>query len=403
MAGDLSFLFGGTPPPSVTGGMASVQGLPDWYQEYLRGIAGQATSLAGMQADQAVPAQSVAGFTPDQTQAFQQVRDNQGVWQPDISQASGALGTVMPSVQGAVGTANQAVSGPAGTAAGTTQPYLSSAMGAASSPISNWTQSYSNYMSPYTQSVVDNIGRLGQRNFNENIMPGVNESMIGSGQFGSTRNADILSRAARDASADITGQQANAMEQGYGTAANIFSSDASRQLGQNQLGANTALGAASTFGTLSAEDAGRQQQQQQIQANTALTGGQLGASTGINLGQQYGALGSTTSALGLNDAQQLSASGQQQQALDQAGYNTAYGNAQNLNNWDWNILGNLDSVVRGMQLPTSTTTSFNTPATNNYSFGTSPLQQVGSAVFGTSGGKKAGGRIMPRRGALAGI
>jgi hypothetical protein len=397
MAGSLDFLFQGTPPPSVTGNVASITGLPDWYQEYLRGIAGQATSLAGMQADQAVPAQSVAGFTPDQIAAFQKVRENQGAWQPALAGEGGALSSVQPAVNSAVQSATGAVAGPAGTAAGSTQPYLDTAMGAAGAPASSWTDNFQKYMSPYTKGVVDNIGRLGQRNWEEKILPGLNQSFIGAGQFGSTRNADIVSRAGRDAAADITGQQAQALEQGYGTSANIFANDAAREQQQRALQAQTGLTAGSTYGTLSAEDASRQQQQGQIQANTALTGGQLAATSGLGTAQGYGALGAATAGLGLTDTQALAASGGQQQALDQAGLNTAYGNATSLNNYDWGILNNLGSVVRGLQLPTSSTSSYNTPASSTTPFGTSPLQQVGGAIFGTSGqGRKRGGRVMPR-------
>jgi hypothetical protein len=334
MSGSLDFLFGDTPPPSVTGSAASVQGVPDWYQEYLRGIAGQATSLAGMQANQAVPAQSVAGFTPDQIQAFQQARSNVGSWQPALANESSALAGVQPQVNSAVNSANQAVAGPA----------------------QSWTSNYQQYMSPYTQSVIDNIATLGNRNWEENIMPGVNNAFVSSGQFGSTRNAQALANAGRDVQQNISAQQAQALEQGYGTASNIF-----------------------------ANDAARQQQQQQMQANTAMTGGQLASSTGLNTAQQYGALGAATSGLGLNDASALAASGAQQQQLDQQGLNTAYGNAQNLNNYDWNILNNLGSVVRGMQLPTSTTQTYNVPTTTNY--GASPLAQVAGSIATLAGAK----------------
>jgi hypothetical protein len=395
MPGALDFLFGGTPPPSVTGSIASVQGVPDWYQEYLRGIAGQATSLAGMQADQAVPAQSIAGFTPDQIAAFQKVRGNQGAWQPALGEEGQILGGIQPQVSGAIDQANEAVAGPAQTAAGTSLPYLDSALGAASSPSASWTDNYQKYMSPYTSSVIDNIARLGTRNFNENIMPGVNRSMVAAGQFGSTRNADVLGRAARDASADITGQQATALEQGYGTSSGIFANDANRAQQQQQMRAQTGLGAASTYGTLSAEDAARQQQQEQMRATTAMTGGQLASSTGLNAAQQYGALGQATSGMGMADAQALAASGQQQENLDQAGLNTAYSNASSLNNYDWNILNNMNSVIRGMQLPTSTTVTSNQPANaTTQPYGSSPLTQLGALYFGT--GKAKGGRVMPR-------
>jgi hypothetical protein len=127
-----------------------------------------------------------------------------------------------------------------------------------------------------------------------------------------------------------------------------------------------------------------------MRATTAMTGGQLASSTGLNAAQQFGALGQATSGMGMADAQALAASGQQQENLDQAGLNTAYSNASSLNNYDWNILNNMNSVIRGMQLPTSTTVTSNQPANaTTQPYGSSPLTQLGALYFGT--GKAKGG------------
>jgi len=312
---DTNYLFQGTPPSSVTSSVVSTSGLPDWYQEYLRGIAGKATQIAGSQQTMPLPAQAVAGFTPDQIAAFQGVRANQGAWRPGMTTA-----------QGMVSGAPSALAGPAMS---WTDPGMAA-----------------KYMSPYTESVVSNIARLGTRNFEENLMPGINATMIGSGQYGSTRNADVLGRAARDVQADISGQQAQAMEQGYQTGSNIFASDAARQ-----------------------------QQQQQLQA-----------ATGLQAGQQLGALSQTTAGLGLTDAQALQAAGQQQQQLAQQGLSTDYLNQTNAMNFDWNTLNNLNSVLRGMQLPTTQTSMVNAPQPNA-TFSQSPLSQVGSMIGGYTGTK----------------
>jgi len=77
------------------------------------------------------------------------------------------------------------------------------------------------YMSPYTSGVVDEIGRLGSRNLVENVIPNINNTFIGSGQFGSDRNAKTIGNAIRDASRDIAGQQSAALQQGYGQAASF--------------------------------------------------------------------------------------------------------------------------------------------------------------------------------------
>lgn len=329
--GALDYLFGGTPPPSVSTTVASTNGLPDWYQEYLRGIAGRATSIAGTNEGQPVPTQSIAGLNPDQTQALQQVRDGQGAWRPLVGQAATTAQQIAPQVQGYVNQAQTAVAGPAAT----------------------FPTNYAQYMSPYTQSVVDNIGRLGQRNFQENLMPAVNSSMISSGQYGSERNADVLARAARDNAADTTGQQSQALQAGYGTAASIFGADANRT-----------------------------QQQQQMQGSAALQGAGAVSSGLQGAAGALGGLGQSYAALNLGDAQALQAAGQTQQQLDQAGLDVAYTNANTVRNDPWTQLNNVNSSVRGMQLPATQVGSTNAPLTSA-TYGTGTLGAIGQ-VYGAT-------------------
>ena len=156
-----------------------------------------------------------------------------------------------------------AAGGPAGQSAGQITPYANGAVSAASGPAAEWTANVSKYMSPYTSHVVDNIARLGARNWEDSIMPGVNSSMIGSGQFGSTRNADVLSRAGVNAANDITGQQSLALQAGYNSAASIFGTDANRAQQQQSMLANTTLGAGGMLQGALAADYNRAQQQQQ--------------------------------------------------------------------------------------------------------------------------------------------
>lgn len=328
MAGIFDWMLQGTANPLYSSGPTTTtasSSTPDWYNDYIKGIAGKGMELADRAQNQPVPQQSIAGFTPDQLQAFQQVRNNQGVWQPGMAAAVGLNDQAVGQAAGAAGSANAAVAGPA----------------------ADFRQNWQSYMSPYTQSVVAEIGRLGQQNFAEKIMPGVTSSMIGSGQFGSERNADVLGRAARDAAANITGQQAAALESGYAQAGTLFNADANRQ-----------------------------QQQQQLQANTALAGGQLAAGTSMDASKNRGALTQAQHALGLSDAQQLQAIGQQQQQLNQAGLDTAYNNQVAQNNAGWSQLDNLNSIVRGAQLPTSQTSTNTGALTRTY--GASPLQQLGT-------------------------
>ena len=324
----LDFLFNGAPPPSVTGSVASQQTMPDWYQQYIRGIAAKATSIAG-QPYQAYPGQRVADFNDDQQAAFSGVRANQGVFQPALNAAQGVAGGIAPGAQDAGAQANAAVAGPAQT----------------------FPDNFQKYMSPYTSSVVNEIGRLGNQNLQENIIPGVQSQFIGGGGFGSTRNADILGRSIRDAQTNISGLQSQALQSGFGTSAGIF-----------------------------ANDANRAQQQQGMQGQTALGAGQLGVSGATAGSQQLGALGQMRSQLGNADASALAGIGQQQQQLEQTGYDTGYNEFLNQRGWDWNQLNNVSGAIRGQALPTGQVSTTNQPAPGA-GYSASPLQWM-SALYG---------------------
>lgn len=310
--------------------------LPAWYQEYTQGIAAQAGGLANNLNNQPLPAQSVAGFNPDQTKAFEMTRANTGSWSPLMQSAADAA-------MGAPAQVSQ---------------FVDYAQDVVADPSQQWTNNYRQYMSPYTTSVVNEIGRLGKRNFEENIMPGVNSTMIGAGQFGSTRNADILSRAARDTTADITGQQAKAMESGYGQAAGIF-----------------------------ANDANRYQQQQQMQANTAMSGAAQADRTLSGNAAQLGGLAQTYQGLQGTDANNLLKQGNQQQLLQQTGYDTAYGNAMTARQDPWTQLSNAASVTANMQLPKTTVASQSNPT----GYAPSALGALGTAWGILNGLPQSGG------------
>jgi hypothetical protein len=63
------------------------------------------------------------------------------------------------------------------------------------------------YMNPYVGNVVDEQARLSNQNLFESVLPGVNSTFTGAGQFGSTRNADFTNRAIRDQGYNLAGQQ----------------------------------------------------------------------------------------------------------------------------------------------------------------------------------------------------
>lgn len=225
-----NFLFGNNAPASVTGTITDTSStLPAWLQEYTRGLASQATAVAG-QPYQPYTAPTnvgtygedtgrVAGFSDAQRQAQQQVVTNQGNYQPLLNNASRTL-----------------------------------------------PQAIGDYMSPYTDSVVNRIAQLGNQNFRENLLPQVNSTFAGAGQFGSTRNANFTNQAMRDTQDTILGQQANALETGYQNASQNALSDLQRQA--TLAGQTQQLG----FQDVSMLDTIGQQQQQQTQRNMDVAG-----------------------------------------------------------------------------------------------------------------------------------
>ena len=336
---------------SANGNVVSQTDLPAWYQQYTQNLGKQAIGIAQQNNMQPLPAQSVAGFNADQAAAFDQVRAGTNGWQAPLQQGAALNSQIAPTAAKFVDYAQGAVGAPAMTTGDAIQPWAQGAQDAVSGNAQAWTDNVSKYMSPYTTQVVDNIARLGKRNWEDTIMPGVNSSMIGSGQFGSTRNADILTRAGMRAADDVTGQQSNALQAGYTGAASIFGQDANRAQQQQSTQAQTALAGGNMMqGALSA-DANRIQGQGSLQASTALSGAGA-AVNALNTGaDNMGALGQSYQTMNNTDAQSLLNIGNQQQTLQQGGLTTAYQNAMLARDDPWTQLSNATGVINGVQLP----------------------------------------------------
>jgi hypothetical protein len=123
-------------------------------------------------------------------------------------------------------------------------------------------QNINQYMNPYNEQVTNRIAQLGARNLSENILPQISSDFIKAGGYGSTRQRDLVGRAARDTQEAILGQQAQALQAGYGQGLGASAADLSRY---GQL-----AGTAGSLGT---------QQQQLLQgAASGISGvGQAGA------------------------------------------------------------------------------------------------------------------------------
>jgi len=210
-------LFQGDPLPAITKTTEAQQTAPEFYTNYLQDIANLGQN--------AVQQGGVAGFSPLQQQAFQMA--------PDLAFAGA----------GSMGASSQLL----GQAGATTVPDV-----------------IADYMNPYTSSVVDEMGRLTNRNVQENILPNLGAAAVGSGQFGSRRQSQVTGNALRDIQADLLGKQTQALQQGYTQAGTQAQTDLSRALNAGQafenLGqAQQGLGLA---GLKTMSDYGSQQQAQ---------------------------------------------------------------------------------------------------------------------------------------------
>lgn len=121
------------------------------------------------------------------------------------------------------------------------------------------------YMNPYQQNVIDQIAQEGNRNFTENVLPALEAKFVRLGQHGSSRHANLASRAARDLQSEIMNRQSQAMATGYQQAGQMFNADRAKQLEASGQLAN--LGSMKQAGLLSdiamLENQGKYQQQQE--------------------------------------------------------------------------------------------------------------------------------------------
>lgn len=220
----MASLFQGTPQTATSYTKTSSE-TPKWMQDAIYNQIQWATNTANTPY-QAYKNELVADLTPEQKQAYQNVKQNQGAFMPQLQQAQ-------------TGTQNLA--------------------GASS------VDNIQKYMNPYQQGVLDVIAKQGSRNLTENLLPGVSDTFIRAGQFGSGRMGEFGSRALRDTQESILNQQAQAAQQGYTQALGASSADLGRQQSAlSQMAQMAQQGQAMNAADVAAlETAGQAQQTQQ--------------------------------------------------------------------------------------------------------------------------------------------
>lgn len=210
-------IFQGIPLPTITSTTQAQTTVPEFYSNYLQDVANLGTN--------AIQQGGVAGFSPLQQQAFQMA--------PNAAFSGAQTAGDAASLLGAAGT--------------TAAPSMVSA-----------------YMNPYVSNVVNEMGRLQQQNIQRNVLPALAGAGVGTGGFGSKRQATATGQTLADMQANLLGQQYGALNTGYQNALSAAQTDLSRQLQAGQGLGNVATEQYNigTGGLKTLSDLGAQQQQQ---------------------------------------------------------------------------------------------------------------------------------------------
>jgi hypothetical protein len=385
MADVTSFMSEGQPIPagSALTDITKQTILPDWYSNYGMDIIANQRTASAMPYQEYVdksgkPIPRVADFAPDQQAGFQATRNGAFSFRPE-------LGTAVSKTQDIFGRSGMGVAEPSFqqsgqyTAQSTTPTGLSMAQPYLGQAGQTSVQNIGQYMNPYTEQVVNRLGALGARTLQEQLLPAISDQMIAAGQFGGTRQAELTGRAIRDTMEGISAQQAQALQQGFTTAAGLSQADLERQA---QL--------ASTAGGL-----GFQQQGALAQAGQQMgaLGGQManvyGADTSniLSAAGQLGDLAQQRQQQELTGAGALQQIGAQQQALAQKNLDIAREDflARNADPQQ-----KIDAMVRTMQgvaggVPTGTQEYGIQPTSYRPEYPASTASQIASGLTGAAG------------------
>jgi hypothetical protein len=337
----LGFLTSGTTPGQSQQESESSSSLPSWYTNYTQDILNDAAQYAnsGYQAYQGPQVAAQSALTNDAA------TQSQGVGASAVANTQASTNLI----NNGVGQVNASVApGQGGLSAA--QGYLNSAATPTSSTVNN-------YMNPYNTDVTNAIATAGQENFQNNIMPSLNSSIIGGGNItgSSTEGANLAQNAALGEQQAVSQAQSSALQSGYNSSLGAATNEAQIQ-----------SGLASTAGQL-----GTQQQTAEQNAGTDV----------INAGGALSNVGTQGTANNIAAQQNENAFGNQQQGEVQANENTALANFQAQNNFPLTAASAMQGALSGIQVPTTTTNygaSNGTPAT----IGNSPIATVASGLGG---------------------
>lgn len=334
--GVLDFLFEGSPPPSTTTYGTTVENMPQWLSDYTQALIARANVVAA-EPYQAYQGPRVAGFTDDQTNAFDVIRNNIGNWNDEFNASKSATS----------GALTQAT------------PYFDRAMTSFDQASGATPDQINKYMDPYVGNVIDRAQMVANRNWEENILPGIENRFITSGQSGSSGHRVGLEKAGRDLSEGLQSQSLAALSDAYKTAGSQYQTDAARAASIGQ-----------SMGQL----------------------GQARGQLGLQQGQQLSGLAQLQQAMAGKDATALQAVGDARQAQTQRNLDLAYGDFREQRDYPRQNVDWMSSIIRGIPYDRTSTTTQTGPA-NVYQ--PSPLSQLISlyGLYKDVTGKARGGVV----------
>ena len=346
--------------------------IPDYARPYVEDMLGRASALTTQGKYQPYTGQQVAGFSPMQAQAFQNIAGQQVAGQ--IGEASNLASQVGRTSLGAFGQGQQLGQQALGYgAAGAGMSGMGFGAGRRFEEMATSPGAQQAYMSPYMQNVVDYQKQQALRDYGV-AQTGRQAQATAAGAFGGSRQAVQEGEANRALMNQMAGIQATGTQKAF--------EDAQRQM---QFGADLGLRGL---------QAGYQGLGMGLQGvGQAVGAGQYGLA---GLGQA-GQAASTLGALGqtqfgqesaINQAQ--AAAGAQQQALQQRGLDTQYQQYLDSLNYPYKQLGFMSDILRGLPLSQGSASIYQPPPSM-----ASQVAGAGMGLYGASRlfGAKKGGHI----------
>ena len=173
----MSFMQG-SPLPDVTVTKTTEQETPDYYTDYLEGLAGAGETALGL-----TGAELFKPKTEMQTSGYSKVPTAAAAYSPLMTLAETA-GKTFGGIQA---------------------------------------EDVAAFFDPYQEGVLAELDRLSAQNVQRNLLPGLKAGFVGSGGLGSQRYAGALGQSLADVELGLAGQRAQLMSKGYQDAiANAF-------------------------------------------------------------------------------------------------------------------------------------------------------------------------------------